>query len=44
MESSKTCRQAIYARFDSGESTEDLDKLIKDEELAFVHFRQLKHF
>ena len=34
MESSKTCRQAIYARFDSGESTEDLDKLAKDEELA----------
>ena len=42
MESSKTCSQAIYARFDSGENTEDLDKLVKNEELAICSFPTIK--
>ena len=34
MESFNACRKAINARLDSGESTEDLNKLVKDEERA----------
>ena len=34
MESSKACRQAIYAIFSSDESTEDSNKLVKNEVLA----------
>ena len=34
MDSFNTCRQAIYARFDFDKSTEDSNKLVKDEELA----------